>query len=302
MAGGPGRVPTNAHPESAVVGPVTERTAKPALAVPTTEDRVARSDTPDQAAAATTDQPPPAAFAQSRAVAPANRFASGYAGLLLLLNAFVALGLYPDFTLRRAGRLEPSPLWLVDRIARRWFGAAYRGDPLCRWIAEQGLGGRLPTRWAVEPDWLADFDNTGAPALVRRDRRVTIWHRDGFPLADGPAAAERRLRDSARRGGCVRRPAEAVRPHPRRSLPRTATERWTACLALYLDARIRLATGDAALGLSSLALAGDLRTSGLDLEVAFRLDAHPIGLRIAGLDRDPGWQPAEGRSIRFRFE
>ena len=35
--------------------------------------------------------------------------------------------------------------------------------------------------------------------------------------------------------------------------------------------------------------------------VAFALDAHPLAIRLAGLDRDPGWIPAAGRSIGFSF-
>jgi len=44
------------------------------------------------------------------------------------------------------------------------------------------------------------------------------------------------------------------------------------------------------------------QTRDLDLSARFALDRHPIQLRIAGLDRNPGWQPAEGRSFAFVFE
>jgi hypothetical protein len=230
------------------------------------------------------------------------RFASAYAGLLFLLNAFVALGLYPDFAEPRGARLEPSPLWLADRIGLFWFGAAYRRDALCRWVAEQGRGGRLPGGWAVEPAWLAGFDRDSPPRIVESGGRATLWHAAGFPLADGHSARPRRLRALARRLGGVRRPLEPVRRARRYRLPGAPDARWIACLAHYLDARIRIAAGDPALGLSSLALAGKLSVRDLDLTASFRLDSHPVGLRTAGLDRDLGWQPAEGRSIGFRFE
>jgi hypothetical protein len=35
--------------------------------------------------------------------------------------------------------------------------------------------------------------------------------------------------------------------------------------------------------------------------VQFPLAGHPLPLRIAGLDRDPGWLPAAGLAIRFHF-
>jgi len=38
------------------------------------------------------------------------------------------------------------------------------------------------------------------------------------------------------------------------------------------------------------------------LDVFFSLASHPIGLRIAGIDRDPGWVPAAGRVITFHYD
>jgi hypothetical protein len=217
-------------------------------------------------------------------------FTSRYAGLLFLLNAFVALGLYPDFTAPGGRRLAPSPLWLADAIGRARFGGRYRSDPLARWIAQRATARPLPRRWRAGDDWLDGFRDGQAPRLCHRDGRTTLWHRAGFPLADAPGHAG--LQSRHRRG----------REAPVRSrLPRGPDARWIACLRLYLEARLRLATGDRR-GLGLLAVPGEIQADELDLTAIFRLDAHPIGLRIAGLDRDLGWQPAEGRSIRFRFE
>ena len=38
------------------------------------------------------------------------------------------------------------------------------------------------------------------------------------------------------------------------------------------------------------------------LDVMLSLEEHPIAIRLAGLDRDPGWVPAAGRSVAFHFE
>jgi hypothetical protein len=37
------------------------------------------------------------------------------------------------------------------------------------------------------------------------------------------------------------------------------------------------------------------------LDIMLRLDELPIQIRLAGLDRDPGWVPAAGRTIAFHF-
>ena len=38
------------------------------------------------------------------------------------------------------------------------------------------------------------------------------------------------------------------------------------------------------------------------LDVFFALASHPIAIRIAGFDRNPGWVPAAGRVIRFHYD
>ena len=218
---------------------------------------------------------------------PDIRLATDFGGLLFLLNAFVALGLYPDFTEPRGKRLQPSPLWLVDRIGRYWFGARYRRDPLANWIAAHAESGRLPPSWCMEPEWLVGFETAARSRLTHGRRHATLWHPAGFPLFDGDG---RYLRSQE-----LRR-ARNVRRAPARLPP---TDRWPACLALYLDARLERLTGT---GLSLLAQPARIETRDLDLQAVFGLDRHPVELRLAGLDRNPGWQPAEGRSIAFAFE
>ncbi len=226
-------------------------------------------------------------------LAPDAHFETGFGGLLFLLNAFVALGLYPDFTAPLGPRLAPSPLWLADRIGRHWFGAPWRRDPLAAWIAEHAASGRLPRAWHAEPDWLTDFATAAAPCRTRRRGCVTLWHPAGFPLVD-----EREGPRPPRRANRFRRP-QSGRASCARRLPSDPSDRWAACLAWYLDARLRLLCGD---GLSLLAQPARIRIRDLDLTATFALDRHPIGLRIAGLDRDPGWSPAEGRAVAFVFE
>lgn len=75
---------------------------------------------------------------------------------------------------------------------------------------------------------------------------------------------------------------------------------WVALLGDYLRARLRAALPerDPAAMFKQGALV--LLSSGR-LEIVFALDTHPVDIRLAGLDRDPGWIPAAGRDIRFRY-
>jgi hypothetical protein len=45
-----------------------------------------------------------------------------------------------------------------------------------------------------------------------------------------------------------------------------------------------------------------IETTSARVDAHFSLAKHPIELRIAGLDRDPGWVPASGRSIYFHYD
>jgi hypothetical protein len=279
------------HAETSIGGePAAEPGQSPAARAPVAADHA-------EAVAPTAPplSPNPAQSAPSGPmpfIAPDARFETGFGGLFFLVNAFIALGLYPDFTQPLGARLDPSPLWLADRIGRYWFGARYR-DPLATWIAANAAPGRLPNSWRAEPDWLTGFGTRAALRRALQRGRVTLWHPASFPLIDEAQGRARHRRDLA---AGSRRPR--VRISPAR-LPSKLSDRWAACLALYLDARLRLSSGA---GLALLALPARVQTRDLDLSARFALDCYPIQLRIAGLDRDPGWQPAEGRSIAFVFE
>ena len=42
--------------------------------------------------------------------------------------------------------------------------------------------------------------------------------------------------------------------------------------------------------------------SAAEIVVVYPLDEHPVAWRLAGLDRDPGYLPSAGRTLRFVFE
>jgi hypothetical protein len=81
-------------------------------------------------------------------------------------------------------------------------------------------------------------------------------------------------------------------------------DRWLAHLVPYVRARLRgaLAVDDARLPALLLAHRARVHASDAHLDVVLALDTLPIEIRIAGLDRDPGWVAAAGRFIAFHFE
>jgi hypothetical protein len=221
-----------------------------------------------------------------------------FGGVFFLVNALLALGLYPDFTRPLDKGLAPSPFWLIDRLAMRLFGHAYRRDPLHRWLAAVGLAGALTAEWRVAPRWLA-----GVPPAthgLRRSRaRTILWDLRGFALVDVPGTlpSDRRVAAPYRCCGTL---VNRLPPLPPRPMPRDPGARWIACLAEFL--RVRLALASEGLDQEALRLPGRVTSDEERIEVRFELARLPIALRLAGLDRDPGWLPAEGRSLSFHFE
>jgi hypothetical protein len=225
-------------------------------------------------------------------------FGTEFGGVFFLVNMLLALGFYPDFTRPRERGLAPSPSWLLDRLAERLFGRAYLDDPLhCR-LSEIGLPGGLPVGWEVDPEWLTGLPP--APHGLRSSRaRTILWDVRGFALVDAPHAAPRRRRAWLRRYAACG-PCAALPRQPRRSMPRDSDARWIACLAEFMTARLAMA-GDG-LGPQSLRLPASVTFDEQRVEVAFDLARLPVEVRLAGLDRDPGWLPAEGRSLAFSFQ
>jgi hypothetical protein len=238
-------------------------------------------------------------------------------GVFYLLNVGLYLGLYGDFTQPRVQTIRLDPWDLVELIARR-LGAAdgAEDDPVWPLLAElagrapgerPGRGVRLPTNWRVDPEWHRPLGATAANDAWRwrlSGDGVVIEHPAGFPAIDvalrgrEPLAAARS--ELARFGA---RPAS--RPARAKSRPvGRAVDRWTDRLAAYVRVRLVAALGlDRPADLAPILFrhAAEVHTTATTIHVRLSLDDLPIEIRIAGLDRDPGWIPTAHRSVTFEF-
>jgi hypothetical protein len=82
-------------------------------------------------------------------------------------------------------------------------------------------------------------------------------------------------------------------------------EQWLDWVTPYIRARLRRAFGnpngfDPALVLC--AQRASILLTEVHLDIFFALSEHPVDIRLAGLDRDPGWVPAAGRFVRFHYQ
>ena len=255
---------------------------------------------------------PPTAPAPRRLARPAaahgtpirhlgSHFHTRFGGLAFLLNVALHLGLYGDFTQPLHPGLPLSPWRLLHTALAAAGGRAGRGDALGQWLRERAGGAaepRVGLPWQLPASALRAFegDTRRWHALVDV-QALQLWHPAGFCVAQGqPADGLQALLAG------LQRPQQAVAVHTvsgTRPVPRLSALIWPllrARLALGLDLPAR-----AALALC-LPLRAQVQVRSERLDLHFSLETLPLALRLAGLDRDPGWLPAAGSDIRFHFD
>jgi hypothetical protein len=242
---------------------------------------------------------------------------TGLGGLFYLINFGLFLGLYGDFTTPAQPGIT-LPIWdFVALLGHQLVGDRLQDDPVWSLLArlasrsedeEPGSDFDPPESWRVSAAWLAPFSHEGIWEWETFDGRLRVRHPETFLVLDVPLdngdpteqllRAMRTYNSSANfvwRCGSLAREVEADSP----------LQRWIGWLMPYVRARLHRALG--------LIEADDLPrvlcehharvfVTATHLEVVFGLDELPIEIRLAGLDRDPGWVPAAGRFIAFHFE
>lgn len=84
---------------------------------------------------------------------------------------------------------------------------------------------------------------------------------------------------------------------------RPELDAWLDCVVPFVEHRLRLAVGPVD-DVAAFVLRHEARVhaSETELDVVLSLSDLPVDIRLAGLDRDPGWVPSAGRKIAFHFE
>ena len=189
---------------------------------------------------------------------------TSYGGVLYLVNVALALGLYGDFTAPAHANLS-LPLWDFLAIGGGYLvGDRFESDPLAVLLA------RLADRPANE--------HPGARFEPDDEWRVPPDWLELFP--------QQEVREWSAQG-------------------QTAVDRWTRRIMPYMEVRLRRALGTSPNDdVGHLVCAHDARihVSALRVDVYLGLADLPIAVRLAGLDRNPGWVPSAGRSITFHYE
>ena len=262
-------------------------------------------------------------------------------GLFYLVNLSLYLGLYADFTGPDLPGLDLNIWDFVSLLGEGLLGqamestAAFRADPIWGVLARlagrgvsdpPGVGFAPPDAWRIPPGWLSAL----APAAARFAGRPWRWsspagrlrveHPLGFAVLDLPLEGhspaqvlDRERRNTSAGWGTNEFRLWKARPRKGQAdgalyadLP-AALARWLGWVTGYVRARLALALGPdlserpSGAAYRLLAAPARLRVTTTHVEVHLSLDRLPVEIRLAGLDRDPGWVPAAGRFIRFLY-
>jgi len=235
-------------------------------------------------------------------------------GLFYLINLGLFLELYADFTTPAQKGLALSIFDFLNLIGRRLLNDTISDDPVWELLVQlagrtemdNSDGGFEPSdEWRLPSQWLKAFPDENQFEWNSDGQRLWVKHPAGFMILDVP------LRD---------RPAKQLYQEMRIyetsikhvTKPRSFSfSRSDSRLAQWLDwimpyIRVRLCR---ALGISDTSEPGpsicaqhaSIFVTDVHLDIFFALAEHPLELRLAGLDRDPGWVPAAGRYIRFHY-
>jgi hypothetical protein len=204
-----------------------------------------------------------------------------YGGVFYLVNLGLFLGLYGDFTTPLRRGIGLSPWDFVAFVGRELVGRRIEKDPV--WDLLRELAGR--------PDGVEPGEGFAAPEQNLENTCETL----SLPCFTVPFGDD---------GG-----SNASAPMQQQGPPLddniASLRRWLLLSMPYLRARLERALGLKAGGELAAVLCqhrAHVSATPAHLDVHFSLTDLPIAIRLAGLDRDPGWVPAAGRFIAFHFD
>jgi hypothetical protein len=191
---------------------------------------------------------------------------TAFGGLFYLINLALFLGLYNDFTMPMNPGIE-LPIWdFIALLGQYMLGEIITQDPIWSLLAQ-----------------LAERDVHDAPG------------KDFTPPAQWP------VQFSSEEGGVV----DGQGPLWSSTVNQgKGAQGWLDRLMPFIYTRLQLALDlDSQDQVATMLCIHEahVRVTATHLDVFFSLNTLPIEIRLAGLDRNPGWVPSAGRFVVFHF-
>jgi len=236
-------------------------------------------------------------------------FQTNFGGVFYLLNLGLYLELYRDFTLNLNEELNLSIWDFVALISLEFLGEEIKQDAVwefmkfsaqCATDEDFGRDFEDSKDWRVPKKWLKNFGNDGKWLHFQKNKRLIVRHSAGFNVLD--ISIEKNYEKFLEKElsfykGCfneIKNDEDEI----------TTSKNWIKNLAEYLEKRLFLALNvDKKEEINAILFkrkASVLMTS-TQLDITFPLADLPLEVRMAGIDRDPGWIPSAGRFIKFYF-
>lgn len=245
----------------------------------------------------------------------ANGFNTEYAGLFYLINLGLFLELYGDFT----SPMQPGlalPIWdFVALLGDNLAGKGLYQDKVWSLLAnlanraeseKPGQNFEPPESWRIPPEWLKPFPEKNWTWTFTANR-LRVKHPAGFlildvPLLPGISPPQQLQQELAVYG--KRQVRKGKSRLEEKIFAANGLEQWLNWLLPYVKARLgrALGTTPGKAGKMLCRQTGRVILTEGHLTVKMKLGELPLEVRLAGLDRDPGWVPAAGRYIAFIFE
>lgn len=202
---------------------------------------------------------------------------TAHGGVFFLINVALAWELYGDFTRPRHALLSVSPWQFLHAAAFALLGRPFATDPLAGWLRAQAPFSRPRPAAAL----------AGSPLSLLPDAEANrLQAATADTCADATARFPHRIRHTT--------------TAPRSTGPDDELRTWWPLLRQRLSLALNLPEPEAIA--TCLNLPARVERRGERVDVSLSLHLLPLSIRLAGLDRDPGWLPASGCDIRFHFE
>jgi hypothetical protein len=240
------------------------------------------------------------------------RFQTRFGGVFYLLNLGLYLGLYHDFTESLSAEIDLNIWDFTALLGLEFLGEEIKTDAVWDFLKfaaqrendeEFGRGFNQSQDWRVPTEWLETFPKNQKWFFMETKKRLVIRHPEGFNIVDVArrGVAENQLKNELE---IYQNYYSEISQAGKKDLHSAKSKKWLKNLAEFLEKRLFQALNlQSARELNAILFErqADVTVSGTHLEITFGLADLPFEVRLAGIDRNPGWIPAAGKYVYFYF-